>query len=112
MEEIVGEIYDESDVTESPLDQSSEDEIVVDGSTEMRIVSAHFDIQMAGKPTDTVSLWILKKIKIIPATGKQFVIDGLEVSIREASNREIKKVHIRRRPEFPATDSASESPPA
>ena len=111
MEEIVGEIYDESDVTEAPLDQSSEDEIVVDGNTEMRIVSAHFDMHIAGKPTDTVSLWILKKIKIIPATGEKFVINGLEVSIRDASNRQIKQVHIRRQPEFPATGSASTLPP-
>ena len=99
MEELVGEIYDESDVTVPPVDRASADEIVVDGSTELRVVSAHFDIEMPGKPTDTVSLWILKRAKVIPATGEKFVIDGLEVGIREASNRRIEKVHIRRRPD-------------
>lgn len=99
MEELVGEIYDESDVTVPPVDRASADEIVVDGSTELRVVSAHFDIEMPGKPTDTVSLWILKRAKVIPATGEKFVIDGLEVEIREASDRRIEKVHIRRRPD-------------
>jgi CBS domain containing-hemolysin-like protein len=42
-----------------------------------------------------VSLWVLQKIKAIPAPGETFVIDGLEVSIAEATHRSIDKVHIR-----------------
>lgn len=97
MEELVGEIYDESDVTGPSVDECSEDEIVVDGSTELRVVAAHFAIEPPGKPTDTVSLWILQHAKVIPAAGEKFLIDGLEVAIREASSRRIKKVHIRRK---------------
>jgi CBS domain containing-hemolysin-like protein len=96
LEEIVGEIYDESDRSAPTVDQFPEDEIVVEGGTELRVVSAHFGIQMPGKPTDTVSLWILKKIKVIPTAGESFTQDGLEVSIREASSRMIGQVHIRR----------------
>lgn len=98
LEEIVGEIYDESDRSAPTVDQYPEDEIVVDGGTELRVVSAHFGIQMPGKPTDTVSLWILKQIKVIPTTGESFTQDGLKVSIREASSRRIGQVHIRRLP--------------
>jgi CBS domain containing-hemolysin-like protein len=98
LEEIVGEIYDESDLSVSPLDQFADDEIVVDGSTELRVVSTHFNIDLPGKPTDTVSLWILQKLKVIPATGEKVVLDGLDVSIREASSRRIGTVHIRRLP--------------
>lgn len=99
MEELVGEIYDESDINSSEVEQSSAEEIVVDGSTELRVIAAHFDVEMPGKPTDTVSLWILQHFKVIPATGEKFFVDGLEVSINEASSRRIEKVHIRRRPE-------------
>ena len=95
MEELVGEIYDESDVATSSVDECSEDEIIVDGSTELRVVASYFDIDLPGKPTDTVSFWILKKIKVIPTTGEKFIIDGLEVAIRAASSRSIEKVHIR-----------------
>lgn len=105
MEEIVGEIYDESDITTPPLDQSSEDEVVIDGSAELRLVSAHFNVELVGKATDTVSLWILRQAKVIPATGEQFMIDGLEVSILEASNRRIKQVHLRRQSEMAQTQS-------
>ena len=95
MEELVGEIYDESDVTPPSLEEGAEDEITVDGSTELRVVEQYFDIEIPGKPTDTVSLWILQKTKAIPAPNETFVIDGLEVSIREATRRSIDKVHIR-----------------
>jgi len=98
LEEIVGEIYDESDLSVLPLDQFTDDEIVVDGATELRVISSHFDIELPGKPTDTVSLWILQELKVIPTTGEEVRIDGLDVSIREASSRRIGTVHIRRLP--------------
>ena len=69
----------------------AEDEVIVDGSTELRVISSHFDLELPGKPTDTVSLWILKQAKVIPAVGENFFIDGLEVSIHEASSRRIEK---------------------
>jgi putative hemolysin len=105
MEEIVGEIYDESDVTAPHLDQPSEDEMVVDGSTELRVVSAHFNTPIAGKPTDTVSLWILKQVKVIPTSGEKFVIGGFEVLIREASSRRIEQVHIHRLSDVDSEDA-------
>ncbi len=98
LEEIVGEIYDESDLGISPLDKFTDDEMVVDGATELRVISNHFDIELPGKPTDTVSLWILQKLKVIPETGEKVMIDGLEVSISEASSRRIGTVRISRLP--------------
>lgn len=106
LEEIVGEIYDESDLSAPRVDDSSEDEITVEGGTELRVISAHFHIEISGKPTDTVSLWILKQAKVIPKTGEKFVIDGLEVSVREASSRRIEQVHIRRLPDVSPQDPA------
>jgi CBS domain containing-hemolysin-like protein len=95
MEELVGEIYDESDASPPSFEEASEDGILVDGSTELRVVERHFDTEIPGKPTDTVSLWILQKTKSIPAPGKSFVSNGLEVTVREASKRSIDKVQIR-----------------
>lgn len=112
LEEIVGEIYDESDLSVTPLDQFAEDEIVVDGSTELRVVSSYFDIEIPGKPTDTISLWILKQAKVIPATGEKFIIDGLEVAILKASSRRIEQVHIRRPTDISMQGPAPDAPTA
>ena len=108
MEELVGEIYDESDVTPPSLEEGSEDEIMVDGSTELRVVERYFDTEIPGKPTDTVSLWVLQKIKAIPAPGETFVIDGLEVSIDEATHRSIDRVHIRLKQDETPGDKGSD----
>jgi len=96
LEELVGEIYDESDDRPLDVDSISGHEIVVDGATELRVVEEFFDLELPGKPTDTVSLWILSHTEYIPSEDETFTIDTLEVTIVEASDRSIDQVNIRR----------------
>lgn len=98
MEELVGEIYDESDIAPAEVREVSGDKIIIDGGTELRVVEEFFDLDLPGKPTDTVSLWILSYIEYIPTEGETFTIDALKVRIVEASSRTIQKVSIRRTP--------------
>jgi len=95
LEELVGEIYDESDVAPLDVDSLSRDEISVQGSTELRVVEEFFDLELPGKPTDTVSLWILGHTEYIPRESEIFSIDNLEVRIVKASDRSIDQVNIR-----------------
>jgi putative hemolysin len=102
LEELVGEIYDESDVEPREVDSVSGDEISVQGSTELRVVEDFFDMDLPGKPTDTVSLWILGHTEYIPRENETFTIDSLEVRIVKASDRSIDQVNIRRLADTPA----------
>jgi putative hemolysin len=95
LEELVGEIYDESDVAPPDVDSLSKDEISVQGSAELRVVEEFFDLELPGKPTDTVSLWILGHTEYIPRESEIFIIDHLEVRIIKASERSIDQVNIR-----------------
>ena len=94
LEELVGEIYDESDVEPLDVDSVSGNEIVVEGATELRVIEEFFDMDLPGKPTDTVSLWILGHTEYIPDENETFSIDGLEVRIVKASDRSIDQVNI------------------
>jgi CBS domain containing-hemolysin-like protein len=94
LEELVGEIYDESDVGPREVGSKTGDEIVVQGSTELRVVEDFFDVDIPGKPTDTVSLWILSHTEYIPGENETFTIDGLEVRIIKASERSIDQIRI------------------
>jgi len=96
LEELVGEIYDESDIAPHILREISGGEIIVDGSAELRVVEEYFDLELPGKPTDTVSLWVLNYTESIPSQDDTFLIDGLDVKILEASCRTINKINIRR----------------
>ena len=102
LEELVGEIYDESDIAPHILREVSGDEIIVEGSAELRVVEEYFDLELPGKPTDTVSLWVLNHTESIPQADEKFVIDGMQVTILEASSRSIEKIDIRR----PAAEDA------
>jgi len=103
LEELVGEIYDESDVAPIDVDSVAGNEISVQGSTELRVVETFFDLDLPGKPTDTVSLWILSHTEYIPRENETFTIDSLEVTIVEASDRSIDLVNIRLPAAVPAS---------
>lgn len=96
LEELVGEIYDESDIATHILKEVSADEAIADGSAELRSVEEYFDMELPGKPTDTISLWVLNHSENIPQPGESFMIDGLEATILEADSRRISKVNLRR----------------
>lgn len=98
MEELVGEIYDESDITPKAVEQISENEIVVEGSAELRIIESMLEMDLPGKPTDTVGLWVLSHTEKIPKVDETFIIDGLNVKILQATNRSIEQVSISRIP--------------
>ena len=103
LEELVGEIYDESDVAPLAVDSVSGNEIVTAGSTELRVVEEFFKLELPGKPTDTVSLWILGHTEYIPQENETFTIDNLEVRIVKASDRNIDQVNIRHPASAPAS---------
>jgi CBS domain containing-hemolysin-like protein len=92
LEELVGEIYDETD--EMPLEMKvlSETQIAVSGTVELRVVEDFFHMQLPGKPTDTVSLWILTRTERIPDIGEHLTIDGLDIKVEKASHRRIHQV--------------------
>ncbi len=96
LEELVGEIYDESDLPPQEFKELSGNRIEVDGSAELRVVENYFDIELPGKPTDTVNRWILKYTERIPEVGEEFSIDSLDVVVQRASRRRIHQVVLAR----------------
>jgi len=104
MEELVGEIYDESDLAPQDAEKITDDEIVVAGSAELRVIESLFEMDLPGKPTDTVGLWVLNHTEKIPKINEIFIIDDLEVKILHATSRSIEKVRVRRKEEPESRD--------
>ena len=94
LEELVGEIYDESDKNRSPGITRLDDGVEVDGGVELGVIKEHLKIDLRGKNSDSVSRWIVDDIERIPRTNEKFEIDGLTVEIKQASGRRIHKVKI------------------
>jgi putative hemolysin len=96
LEELVGEIYDESDMKTGALKIISEDELIINATQELRVIEEFFDLDLPGKPTDTISLWVLTHSEHIPHENETFVIDCLEVTILKATPRLIDQVKVKR----------------
>lgn len=96
LEELVGEIYDESDVQPDEYRELEDASILVDGTTELRVVEQYFEIDLPGKPTNTVNRWILDHTERIPLVDESFSLDGLKVTVQEASSRRIHQVMLTR----------------
>jgi CBS domain containing-hemolysin-like protein len=96
LEELVGEIYDESDEKPEDLVVLDDSNILVKGTAELRIVEEFFSIDIPGKPTDTINRWLLEHTERIPAKDEKFELDGLMVRVEDASTRRIHQVALSR----------------
>jgi CBS domain containing-hemolysin-like protein len=92
LEELVGEIYDESDEKPDDLMVLDDEKILVKGTAELRVVEDFFSIDIPGKPTDTINRWLLEHTERIPAKDEKFELDGLMVRVEDASSRRIHQV--------------------
>ncbi|MES9824916.1 MAG: hemolysin family protein [Candidatus Thiodiazotropha endolucinida] len=98
LEELVGEIYDETDEKPNDLMVLGGGKVLVQGTAELRVVEEYYDMDIPGKPTDTINRWLLKYTERIPEKDEKFELDGFEVRVQDASLRRIHQVVIRRIP--------------
>lgn len=93
IEEVVGEIMDETDVTEELIKRIGKNQILVHGRTEVRRINDFLKVDL-GNDANTVSGLIQDYLGRIPAAGEHVQIDGCRLVVSEADARSIKRVHI------------------
>jgi CBS domain containing-hemolysin-like protein len=99
LEELVGEIYDETDEKPDELMPLSNGRILVKGTAELRVVEEYFNLDIPGKPTDTINRWLLEHTERIPVKDEKFILDGLQVRVQDASSRRIHQVIMEKIPD-------------
>ena len=97
LEEVVGDILDETDVSEELIKRTGKNEILVSGRTEVRKINEFLKVAL-DKDEDvvfyTISGLIQQHLGHIPAVGEELRVAGCLLTIREADNRSIKSVQI------------------
>lgn len=96
LEELVGEIYDETDEKPDDLMVLDDERILVKGTAELRVVEDFYGLDLPGKPTDTINRWLLEHTERIPAKDEIFELDGLLIKVQDASSRRIHQVILQR----------------
>lgn len=106
LEEVVGEIMDETDITEELIKRIGKNQILVHGRTEVRKVNDFLKVDL-GDEANTISGLIQEELGRIPAVGEELRIGNCRLVVHEADPRSIKSVQIFKEEK---TGAAVESP--
>ena len=100
VEEIVGEIHDESDVEEKRIKVLSDGVVLADGSVPLRELEQHLGVDFPeGGDYETLGGFLTATAGRVPPPGSLVVWGGLTFTVKQADDRRVLKVEIARKPE-------------
>jgi CBS domain containing-hemolysin-like protein len=94
IEEIVGEIQDEYDVEEQPIESVSDTEAIFDARVSIRDVNDTLDLDLDDEDFDTVGGLVYHALGKVPSAGDEVRVDGCLVTVLTTNGRRIKKVRV------------------
>jgi putative hemolysin len=106
IEEIVGEIQDEYDREEAPIEQVSENEAVFDARVSIRDVNDTLDLDLSDDDFDTVGGLVYHELGKVPTVGDEIRVDGALVQVLATNGRRVKKVRVTK--PYPPTAAAAQ----
>ncbi len=95
LEELVGEIVDETDVDEEELLRIGDNDLVADGQVELRDINEAFDLDF---PDVNRSLngFILDELGYVPEAGERLEAAGVRLEVLEASETQVIRARLTR----------------
>ncbi len=100
LEQLVGQIADESDVNDFIIKRLDKNSILVDGDEELVEINDFFNVDIPGPKNNSISWLILNELGRIPEQGEAFDLEcGLTVTIKSATDRTIQKVTLTKKTE-------------
>ncbi|MBD3156788.1 DUF21 domain-containing protein, partial [Candidatus Peregrinibacteria bacterium] len=97
LEEIVGEIIDESDIEEMPIKKVSDYEIIAHGITKLEDINDYLNIKIRGNEKDPISGYILDKLHRFPQEGEKIKLPHATVKILKMHDNKIVRVRIEKK---------------
>ena len=101
LEELVGEIFDEFDVTAAPAGREGPLLAEVDASHPVAALEERFEVTLPSSRTSTVGGLLTELAGRIPLTGERFMVRGLEFEILQSGPTRVERVIVRRGPPTP-----------
>ncbi|WP_447971544.1 hemolysin family protein [Nitrospira sp. M1] len=110
LEEVVGEILDEGDLTEELIKRTGKNQILVDGRTEVRKINEFLKVEL-DEEQNTISGLILDELGHIPGIGERVFTNNCHLIVRDADEKSIKSVQIIKEEVVPETSTDEEPSP-
>jgi putative hemolysin len=96
LEELVGEIHDETDVEDAGIDRVSADVIECDGGVDIRDLNALLDVELPSIEHRSVNGFILEELGHVPSTGDRLDRAGVRIEILEATETQVLRARLTR----------------
>lgn len=97
LEEIVGEIMDETDKIAPNIEKIGKDTWIVNGKVDIDEVNEKLNMKLKGKGYDTLSGFILKHTGKIPKEDDEIVYNEFRFKIEEIEGHRISKVSVKKK---------------
>ena len=96
LEELVGEIVDETDVDEDPLTRLSQDEIIASGGADLREINERFDLELPAGENRSLNGFILEELGRVPGPGTSLEAGGAHIEVLQSSDTQVIRARLRR----------------
>jgi CBS domain containing-hemolysin-like protein len=96
LEEIVGDIRDETDIESGPIYERTENAIVVSGSLTLRELQAETGWPLEWQPRDTVAGWALRHFGRLPKRGDTLTVGEYRLDVLEANAERVRRMRVTR----------------
>ena len=96
LEEIVGDIFDESDDVERDIEEAADNVYTVDGATNIEDFFDFIDYTPPGFESEynTMGGWVVEKLDRFPKVGDHFVWDRFDVTVTAAEAMRVETLRI------------------
>jgi Mg2+/Co2+ transporter CorB len=98
LEEIVGQISDEFDRSESLIRPQSDGRVIVDGSVPIRDLNRQMDWNLPDGEATTIAGLVIHEAQTIPESGRAFTFHGYRFEVLRKSRNRITALRIARLP--------------
>ena len=106
LEEIVGDIADEHDVTATGVRAEPDGTIVVEGTTTIRDLNRQFEWDLPDEEVATVAGLVMHEARVIPKAGQAIAVHGFTFEVLRRQRNQITALRVRPPARSsPATDS-------
>jgi CBS domain containing-hemolysin-like protein len=96
LEELVGEIHDETDVTEEEILRLSDTELECDAGVDVRDINEALNVSLPKDEHRSLNGLILEELGHVPAQGDSFEAAGVRIDIVEASETQVLRARVTR----------------
>ena len=98
LEELVGEIVDETDVPDEALLRIGANDLVADGGVDLRDINEAFGLALPEEESRSLNGFILEELGYVPLAGETLDVDGAHVEVLEATETQVLRARVTRMP--------------